>query len=486
MSDLVPEKKSVPVVINAGKTLPWIVFLIFFAVLNETVFNVSTPAIASRFTLSASGVSWVMTAFIVFFAMGSVIYGRLSDIFSLKRLILIGVSLYAGGSALGFVLQSFYPGVIAARAVQGAGASALPALIMVLIARYFPAEVRGRVFGTITSVIAFAAGVGPVIGGLISGSLGWPFLFLIPLLTLVSIPFLLRLLPDEQRKEGGVDVLGALFTAAGITALILFLSFPAWYWLAACAAAVAALIFHIRRVPDPFINPALFRNVKFRAGIIVGFLVFSSCIGVIFIVPLMLAAVHGAGTRMIGLLMFPGAISGVLFGRLGGNLADSRGNGTVVGLGLALLVGSLLILSFILGLGPWFVSAGLLLTYIGFTLIQTGLINSVSQTLPMEQTGVGMGLFNLITFISAAIGTAVVARVLASGWLSVKPNPVIGQKEAFVYANLMVAFAILILVGGAIYFTRFKRKGVGTVPGGAASGGPGEPSVRECTEAPCV
>ena len=133
--------------IDAAKTLPWLIYLVFFAVLNETVFNVSTPAISKAFSLTPSGVSWVMTAFIVFFAMGSVIFGRLSDIFSIRRLILIVICMYAGASAAGFAVQSSYAGVIVARAVQGAGASALPALIMVIIARYFPADERGRVFG---------------------------------------------------------------------------------------------------------------------------------------------------------------------------------------------------------------------------------------------------------------------------------------------------------------------------------------------------
>ncbi|MGA2642881.1 MAG: MFS transporter, partial [Spirochaetia bacterium] len=227
------ETESPSPAIDAGKALPWIIYLVFFAVLNETVFNVSTPALSRQFGLSPTGVSWVMTAFIVFFAMGSVIYGRLSDIFSLKRLIVIGVCIYAGGSAAGFAVQSSYPGVIVARAVQGAGASAIPALIMVLVARFFPAEDRGKVFGTITSVVAFAAGVGPVIGGFVSGALGWPFLFIIPLFTLISIPFFSRLLPTEGRREGGVDIPGALLVAAGITALIFFLSFSAWYYLAA-------------------------------------------------------------------------------------------------------------------------------------------------------------------------------------------------------------------------------------------------------------
>jgi DHA2 family metal-tetracycline-proton antiporter-like MFS transporter len=457
MNEISSQATSPSPVIKAGKALPWIVFLVFFAVLNETVFNVSTPAISRQFGLSASGVSWVMTAFIVFFAMGSVIYGRLSDIFSLKRLIVIGISTYAGGSVFGLLLHGFYPGVIAARAVQGAGASAIPALITVLVARYFPPEDRGKVFGTITSVVAFAAGVGPVIGGFVAGTLGWAFLFVIPLATLVSIPFFVRLMPEERRRPGAVDLFGAVLVAASITALILFLSFTAWYYLAACAAALGVLVFHIRRASNPFIDPSLFRNVRFRAGLIAGFLIFSSSIGIIFIIPLMLAVVYGLGTREIGLLMFPGAISGVAFGRLGGNLADKRGNVMVVGIGIVLLVGSLLLLSCLVGSSPWLVSGGLLLTYIGFTLIQTGLINSVSQTLDATRTGVGLGLFNLITFISAAIGTALVARTLASGWLDLRLNPLILQSKAFAYSNLMVVFALLIALGGGIYFVRFGR-----------------------------
>ncbi len=264
--------------------------------LNETVFNVSTPAISKAFSLTPSGVSWVMTSFIVFFAMGSVIFGRLSDIFSIKRLILIGIVIYADASVAGFAVQSFYQGVVAARALQGAGAS----------------------------VVAFASGVGPVIGGFVSGSLGWAFLFAIPLLTLVSIPFLIRLLPSEMRREGGVDVFGALLVAVGITALIFFLTFSAWYYLAVSAAAIAVLVIHVRRTPNPFIQPSLFANARFRAGMIVGFLVFSASIGIIFLIPLMFTSLRGLGTREIGLLMFPGAISGVVYGRLGGIIYFSR------------------------------------------------------------------------------------------------------------------------------------------------------------------
>ncbi|HET6487143.1 MAG TPA: MFS transporter, partial [Spirochaetia bacterium] len=103
------------------RLVPWILFLIFFTVMNETVFNVSTPKIAEQFGLGPAGVSWVMTVFLVFFGIGSVIYGRLSDLFSLRFLILIGVIVYCVGSVAGFLLQSSYPLVLAARGIQGAG-----------------------------------------------------------------------------------------------------------------------------------------------------------------------------------------------------------------------------------------------------------------------------------------------------------------------------------------------------------------------------
>lgn len=458
MDHAAPEKVPLQKPLDAKKALPWIVFLVFFGVLNETVFNVSTPAIARQFGLSPSGVSWVMTTFIVFFGIGSVIYGRLSDLFSLKRLIVIGVLIYAAGSCAGFLLHSSYPAVIASRAVQGAGASAIPALIMVIVARYFPPEVRGRVFGSITSTVAFAAGVGPVIGGFVSGTFGWTYLFLIPLFTLISIPFFLRVLPEEARREGRVDFLGAFLIAIGVGSFILFLSFTAWYYLAASLLALGLFTVHIRRSRNPFIEPSLFRNRRFRAGLFVGFVIFSTAIGIIFLIPLMLNALRGLSTREIGLIMFPGAISGVVFGTVGGNLADKRGNGFVISFGVLSLVASLLLLSFLLGFSPWLMSAALLLTFVGFTLIQTALVNSVSQTLEVHQTGVGMGLFNLVTFISGAVGTALVARVLESRWLDYRLISLVSEDKAVAYSNLLVVFAALVTAGGLLYFRGFRTR----------------------------
>jgi DHA2 family metal-tetracycline-proton antiporter-like MFS transporter len=446
------------VTLDLKKTVPWIIFLIFFAVLNETVFNVSTPAIAKQYTLTPSGVSWVLTTFIIFFGIGSVIYGKLSDIYSLKKLIVIGILIYNVGSILGFALQDSYPIVIISRAIQGAGASAIPALIMVVVARYFSPAERGKVFGILTSTVAFAIGVGPVIGGFVSGTYHWTYLFLIPLFTLISIPFFRNILPDEEKKEGKVDIFGAFLIGLGIASIILYLSFPDWYFLVGGLVLLGWFVVHIHRSSNPFIEPALFKNNLFRSGLLVGFLIFCIVMGIMFVIPLMLNAVNDIGTSQIGLILFPGAICAAVFGTIGGNLADKKGNNMVVYIGVALLLFSLLFISTWIGHSPWIISAALLPTYIGFSFIQTALANRVSLTLEMHETGVGMGLFNLISFISGAVGTALVAKVLDSAWLDFPLNPLVTNEKAHAYSNLLLVFAVILVIGGAFYYQSFKPR----------------------------
>lgn len=439
------------------RMIPWIIYLLFFSVLNETMFNVSTPKIAEQFSLSAAGVSWVMTIFLVFFGIGSVIYGRLSDLYSLRRLIAIGVAIYCAGSALGFVLQFSYPLVVLARAIQGIGASALPALIFAAVARYFDVAERGRVFGLLTSTVSVGIGLGPIVGGFVSGALGWAYLFLIPLLSLVALPFLNRLLPNEPRREGSIDYVGAVLVALTVGTLVLYLNISEWYYLLAFIGFLAGFLVRISTAAEPFIKPSLFRNGKFRSGLIVGFSLFSVVIGSFFLIPLMLNNVYQLDTSQIGLLLFPGAISAVFFGPIAGTLADRRGNIFVVMIGLLLLSSSMVIMSLLLGLSPLVVGGALLLTNIGFTLFQTAMINSVSQTLPEHDAGTGMGLFNLVSIISGAVGTALVGKILDGGWLDVALFPTISRANSFTYSNVFLAFAVIVVLGGALYFNSYRN-----------------------------
>jgi DHA2 family metal-tetracycline-proton antiporter-like MFS transporter len=440
---------------NPKKLVPWIAYLIFFAVLNETVFNVSTPKIAAQFSLSPTGVSLMMTIFMVFFGVGAVIFGKLSDIFSLRSLIRTGVGIYVAASVLGFLFRSSYPAVVAARAVQGIGGSAIPALVFVITARFFDVSDRGRIFGFITSIVSLAIGFGPVIGGVVSSSLHWSYLFLIPLMILISLPFIDRELAPEPRRKGSVDVLGAALAAFDIGALVAYLNFNSLAYLAAFAVLSVLFIARILTAADPFIKPSLFSNAGFRRGLAVAFCLFAIVIGIVFLIPLMLSRVFGLSTGQIGLILFPGAISSVIFGPIAGRLADRRGSGFVIAIGLSLLVSALVILSFLLALSPLITLAAMLLIYVGFALFQTAMVNAISLALPPQDIGVGMGLFNLVSILAGAIGTALVAKILDGGWLDFAFLPL--ASKGFAYSNLLVVFALIALLGAALYFRGDRR-----------------------------
>jgi DHA2 family metal-tetracycline-proton antiporter-like MFS transporter len=445
----------------------WLTYLIFFAVLNETVFNVSTPAIAAEFGLSAATVSWVMTIFMVFFGIGSVIYGKLADLYSLRRLIEFGTWLYCAASLFGFFVQDSYPLVVVARGVQAMGASAIPALCFVCIARYIPEEGRGKVFGFITSMVSVSIGIGPVIGGFVSGQLHWAILFLMPLPTLIALPFLRRELPVEPARPGHVDVIGALLVSGAVGLLVLYLNFMTNMYLIGLVVTTVALVLWLRNARDPFIDLALFNNIKFRNGIIVGMTLFSVVLGVFFLIPLMLTAVHELSPDQIGMLLFPGAISAVWFGPFAGSLADKRGNVFVVGIGVLLLAGSMAGMAMTLGFTYWIVLFAMFANYVGFTMFQTAMINAVSQTLPAEQSGIGMGIFNLISIVSGALGTTLVGRILDGRWLDSGLISLSRNADGFVYADILLIFTLVVLASGWVFKTTFK----GMVPAAGVAHG---------------
>jgi DHA2 family metal-tetracycline-proton antiporter-like MFS transporter len=441
---------------NTRALVPWIAYLIFFAVLNETMFNVSTPMIAAQFSLTPSGVSWMMTVFMVFFGVGSVTFGKLADIYSLRDLIRAGVGLYAAASVLGFALRSTYPGVLAARALQGAGGSAIPALVFVAIARHFEESERGRIFGLITSVVSLAIGFGPVLGGFVASASDWAYLFLIPTPILIALPFIARILPRESRRSGGVDALGAALSALVVGSLVAFLNFGSLAYLAAFAVLLALFIARIRTAVDPFIKPSLFANVAFRESLVATFCLFAIVLGMIFLVPLMLSAVHGLAPSRIGLVLFPGAFSSIAAGPFAGRLVDRRGSGFVILAGLSLLAAGMAELAFFLALSPYIVAFSMLLAYVGFAFFQTAMVSAISRTLSPEETGMGMGLFNLVGVLSGAIGTALVGRALGGKWLDFAFLPFAASPKSFAYSNIALVFAILVMACAVAFFRPAK------------------------------
>jgi MFS transporter, DHA2 family, metal-tetracycline-proton antiporter len=453
-------QKSTSDTSNIKRSVPWIYFVIFFAVLNESVFNVSTPSIAKQFALDASGVSWVVTIFFIVFGIGMVIFGKLSDMYSVKKLITIGIILYSFGSILGFALQSWYPAVILSRAIQGIGGSAIPALVFVMVARFFTVAERGRMFGIITSTVSFAIGIGPVLGGYITGTFHWADLFLLPLPVLIAIPFFQKYLPTEQPGAGKLDFIGAILLGIVVAMLILYTTNAQWYYLLITFVALVLFIMQIRRSEEPFVDPSLFINPLYRNAMIIGFLIFGTVMSVMFVIPLMLNKIYALNTEQIGLIMFPGAISAVVFGKVAGNLTVKRGSHFVVYLGLILIGLSFLLQSSFIGLWVWYIGSVLIIMYVGLSFMQTALAESVTQILPVHQIGVGMGLFNMTSTLSGAIVTALVSKVVEKELFAFPLLPFISNAQAYLYSNLIFFLSFIVAASALLYFISFGKKSV--------------------------
>ncbi|MHA7966550.1 MFS transporter [Paenibacillus sp. CAU 1782] len=420
--------------------------LLLFSVMNVTVFNIALPDISRDLQISSSLAGWVSTGYAMVYAIGALLYGKLADIFPLKRLMTIGILIFAAGSLIGFLSQG-YVWLLVGRIVQSAGASSIPALAMMIPARYFAPDKRGAVMGLIASFIALSSGIGPIIGGIVAGGLHWKFLFLLSLGTLVVLPFLRRSLPTETRRSGRIDMIGAVLLAGAVSLLMLtitsFGTAIALLYGALCILLMGAFIMRSQRSQEPFISLSLFTKGPFRYAILAIFLSSVAGFSMMLVIPLMLKASFGLGSDKIGLVLFPAAIVAALMGRIGGRWTDRFGSIPILLMAASMMIVGFVLLAGLSWAGAWVVAVALILPNIGVVFIQSSMSKLVSLLLPPAQLGAGMGVFSMTNFLSGAIGGALATTALDWG-------------VAFPGVLLAMAFALLLQMAVVQFVLRGK------------------------------
>lgn len=452
------EMPSSPMFQNRNLAIAWLSFLAFFSVLNETVFNVALPDIAGQFGITPALANWVNTSFILSFSVGSAVYGKISDRFGSKKLLMFGLLVYSGGSLLGFLAHMYLPALFAARFIQGIGASSVPALIMVMITRFIGPNSRGKAFGMVGSLVALGEGIGPALGGLITQYVHWSFLFMIPIMTLVVLPFLYKILPSELTvSKEKVDVAGIILLSAGILLFSIFTTHYHWISLVLSILLIGGFAYHIVRVKDPFIEPALFQNSKFIIGVVSGCILLGTTAGFLSMVPYMMRNIHQLGAGLIGSgVLLPGTMGVILFGFIGGILVDKRGNRSALTTGLFMILISFLVLSLLLDQSPWLTTGVLIAILGGLSFIKTAISNTVAESLDPANAGAGMGMLSFACFLSEGFGIAIVGGMLSQKQLAARlihlENP-----AASLYSNILLVLLIAMMLGGALYLLHYRR-----------------------------
>jgi DHA2 family metal-tetracycline-proton antiporter-like MFS transporter/DHA2 family florfenicol/chloramphenicol resistance protein-like MFS transporter len=434
---------------------------VFVSVLTATMINVLIPIIRDQFGASAAEVGWVVTGYALAYAIGVPLYGRISDFFGVRDIFSVGLAGFAAGGVICALAPSLTV-LVFGRIVQGIGGAAIPALAIVSVAKVLPAGERGAGIGLIGSSLGAAAAIGPVAGGLVGQFLGWRALFVGTLvLALVLIPFARHVLPNGgSEEERRFDLLGGVLLglAAGLFLFGVtqgqgagFGSISSWGSFVGAAVAASLFVWRINGVPHPFVSPTLFKNRGYVTAVVVGFLAMLANLTALVLTPLLLIGENGLPAGAAGLALTPGAMALALLSPLSGRLSDRIGVRPPIVAGLSVMTLSAFFISTLAaGASAVMVSVGILGLMTGMAFVQSPLTNAAAGSLPEEEVGGGMGIFQGLLFLGGGTGPALIGAFLAAreeaGSSAINPLYALGAtpfSDAFLAIALVLASALV-------------------------------------------
>ncbi|QGH32903.1 MFS transporter [Gracilibacillus salitolerans] len=438
---------------NKQALLRVLVVVLIFSVMNAFLFNVALPFIQKEFSLSSADISWVVSAYMMIYAVGTVIYGKLADIYSLNRLLQIGLIILALGSLIGLFAVN-YQMVIVSRMLQAAGAAVIPTVAMIAPARFFPKEERGKAIGTLAIGMALGTALGPIISGVVAEVGNWRLLFALSFIPLLTLPFLTKYLPVKIDKNASkaIDYIGATLLTVTIAFLVLTITNFNITFAIIFLVLFVLFIIRINTYHTPFVLPSLFQNKSFSFTLVITFLTASLLFALTFVTPLLLDKMHHLSPVFIGIVLFPSAVIAALLGKKGGALADKYGNSFVFYLSIFFLGLCYFLLSLFVSTNPIWIAIILILGNIGATFIRVALTNTISLTLPKESVGVGMGFFTMFNFIAGAVATSLIGTLLEANFItSFKVYPFIQSIVELRFSHVFLILAIIACVITTVY-----------------------------------
>jgi len=363
-----------------------------------------------------------------------------------------GLILFSLGSLIGLFAPHYWV-ILIGRVLQAAGAAVIPAISEIIPVRYFPPESRGRAFGIVMTGLAIGSALGPVVAAFVMSVLNWQWLFCMPLFALLTVPYYFKHLNDKPSGAAGIDWPGGGLFACATALLLLAVTNASWMYAGGFLVLFMLFLARIRTAPEPFITPELLCNKPFVSGLAVMFVTTGIGFALVFLSPQLLANVNRLEPGLLGFALVPAAIATALLGRLGGALADRKGHLFLYFLATSLLAVSFMLMSTFAGMSPVLIAVTLIFGNVGQSFLSISLSIAVSRSLPQEQTGVGMGLTAMLSFIASAFASRIYAGIIDRG-ADAAWNPVNGHPEAAVYSNLYLALAVLHLL---LMFGRYAK-----------------------------
>jgi EmrB/QacA subfamily drug resistance transporter len=382
---------------------------------------------------SLSTLEWTVNAYSLSFAVLLMTGAALGDRFGRRRMFVIGLGVFVAASAA-CALAPTVGWLIAARTVQGAGSALVMPLAMALLGAAIPPERRGAALGIFTALTGLAVVGGPLVGGFISQSLAWQWIFWVNLpLGVAVIPLVLARIEESRGPRTRPDVVGVALVSGGALGLVwgmIRANSVGWgsaeviATLAAGAALIGAFVRWELHVDQPMLPMRFFADRGFAVGNASAFMLYASLYGMVFYIAQYLQVALGYSPFAAGLRFLPWTALMFVVAPVSGRLADRIGGRPLVAGGLTLQ-----------GVGAGWIGANaadgrsyassiiaLMISGVGLTMAMPAVQNLVLNAVPPSALGKASGTFNTVRQLGGVFGVAVLAAVFSANGSYASPR----------------------------------------------------------------
>jgi EmrB/QacA subfamily drug resistance transporter len=400
--------------------------------LDVTVVSTALSTIRLHLHASINQLEWTVNAYGLSFAVLLMTGSSLGDRFGRRKLFVIGLALFVAASAA-CALSTDVGFLIAARAVQGAGAAIIAPVSLALLTAAFPAERRGQALGVYGGITGLAVVGGPVIGGAVTEGLAWQWIFWLNVpIGLAAIPLVLARMGESRGTKAALDLPGlALITGAAFGIVWALVRGNAAGWgspevlgtLIGGVVLTAAFVLWELRAPQPMLPMRLFRSREFAAGNASNLLMYAALFSAVFFMAQYLQVTLGQSPLQTGLRLIPWTGTVFIIAPIAGILADRIGNRPPIVAGLLMQAGGFAWIALIArtGLPYSHMIAPLLLAGVGISTAVPAAQNVVVGAVAPESIGKASGTQSMMRQLGGALGLAIAVAVFTGAGTYASP-----------------------------------------------------------------
>jgi EmrB/QacA subfamily drug resistance transporter len=447
-------------------TNPWVILVLiclaqFMVVLDATIVNVALPSIQKDLGLSEANLQWIINGYTLVFGGFLLLGGRLGDLLGRKRLFLIGLVIFTTASLLDGLAQSEGM-LIGSRALQGLGAALIsPAALSIVSTTFAEGAERAKALGVWAAIAIGGSAVGLILGGVLTQSFSWPWIFFVNVpVGVVGFVLSLRLVPESRDESAHrhYDVGGAITVTGGLMALVYAIvkaETDGWTagltigFFVLAAVLLASFVVIELRSKAPLVRLSIFRTRSLSTANLVMFLVASGMFAMFFFNTLYIQRVLGYGPLKAGLAFLPFTAGIMVSAGIASNFATKVGVRPIAAAGMLLTVLGMGLLTQLPTHGSYLANVlpSIVVSSLGMGAVFMPLTLVATTGLEDEDQGLASGLFNTSQQIGGALGLAILSTIAAGRTHGPSAGALVhGFHYAFVGAACFVAAALVTML----------------------------------------